>query len=754
MAESQEQLIQSLREQLAEARRQAVEAQNLAAEETAKREGAEELARAKEQELARMGRAFSEKKKELAKKKRELAKKEQELREEKAASQSYAIALTGMCGSCVEVLQAFADQIPDFPECREDQIAWLMKRVNVDAADVARFIRSKLLSYLCRTGTEDFRKLVSDVREVKKALSAIKQTVHKEDVSIKGNQKEMDATGDAISLAIEEVKNLPELADNEVFKAALDIESIPVPEKEQKSAENRKPIGRQRLAGKSDGSIPVFALGGSVCPVCGSADIKRLSDIQSTMRKLNAQVDELIGEATYIRPVCFCNSCNQVRISDDGKTPFPYSSAPGVQVDVELVAGMAMAEAGGMAFNRLETIFGADRIKQLGTETLSRAARALASEGGMVSLLNQAIQKAIKGEVTAVLCDETPIQVTDKKGKSYMLAVSSVPGADRQFVFFSRLDSRSAEAIKQALDGWPIKALVSDGYPAYDTINACLKEAERFIHQGCLVHSRRPIFECLDHPEIRKLLKNRKLMAEKMRNLGAEAPSLTLMFVAKAISKIYAIERSLKRREDETREQQLERIRTTRAGRTTELMDRIDTLMKALATGYAVRRGGDGPWEKKINSPFATPVVYYMNAREKLRAFLTCPEVSPDTNLVEQSIRPIALYKHSAFFKRNNNGLDCFCVYSSLRATAIRSGISNPTEWLSKFCRAFILHCWEYDLTVRYNNYGRKDGAFPTAVHSFSKDAVDDFVDNEIDKWLPWNYVEKLPESERCEPER
>lgn len=196
MAESQAQLIQRLRRQLAKAKEKAAKA-------TAARKAAEGLAKAKEQELAKKDQA--------------LAAKEQELQEEKAASQSYAIALTGMCGSCVEVLQAFADQIPDFPECREDQIAWLMKRVNVDAADVARFIRSKLLSYLCRTGTEDFRKLVSDVREVKKALSAIKQTVHKEDVSIKGNQKEMDATGDAISLAIEEVKNLPELADNEAF---------------------------------------------------------------------------------------------------------------------------------------------------------------------------------------------------------------------------------------------------------------------------------------------------------------------------------------------------------------------------------------------------------------------------------------------------------------------------------------------------------------------------------------------------------
>lgn len=754
MGESQEQLIAKLRAQLAEAEQKAKQAEDA-------RKAVAGLAIAKEKELARLDEELKTEKNRVASAEAENARLKKELEKERNYSQALKIGSGDTLRGCLAVLKEFRSQIKDLPAAEYDQLTWLLNRAKLEAGDTSHAFNARFFRRLVGHGNEKLKKLKKQASKdptpsVEEVSDDLQKAVKKMDRSIKGNQAEAEATSSLIGPVLVEMSNDPAHAGNVAIQAAATIETIPVPEKTRKPAEEKTSRGRQRLASKSDSSCPSHRIElrpGTECR-CGKGILMSIGTAEHVLRELS-NWGKNTKEGYFGRQVCFCEACQQVTILDDGEMPLPYNAAPGVQVGVEIAACAGMVSAGGVSFNKVEDLMGAGYVEQLGTETISRAAQNLAEKNGAVACLFRRIwDKAMKAQ--AILCDETPFRVLEKeKGTSYVLAVSSPPGADEHFCLFAGLGSRSTEAIGEKLKGFKCTIMATDAYRAYDAFvkshNARCEPAAWIILQACLVHFRREIYECLDYPEIKKGLQDKDKLSESAKNFGGKTPVLILLEVLEGLAKIYAIEQSLKRWPDESRELHLERIRKARAGSSTKLMDCIDQLMTQLAPEFAVQKGGSGTWEKKNSSPFAAPVVYYMNAREKLRTFLTHPEISPDTNLVEQSIRPIALYKSTAFFKRSRKGLDSFCAYSSLRSTAFRNGIRYPENWVRKFCRAFVLHCWEYDLGVRARKFaGLGKKPMPTAVHAFSAKAAESF---DYESWLPWNYVKRLPPEERCEPE-
>ena len=752
MGESQEQLIAKLRAQLAEEKAKRAEDA---------RKAVAELAVAKEKELARLDEKLKAEKNRAESAEAENARLKKELEKERNYNLALKIGSGDSLRGCLAVLKEFSSQIKDLPAAEYDQLTWLLNRAKLEAGDTLHAFSERFFRRLVGHGNEKLKKLKKQVSKdptpsVEEVSDDLQRTVKKMDRSIKGNQAEAEATSSLIGPVLVEMSNDPAHAGNVAIQAAAAIETIPVPEKTRKPAEEKTSRGRQRLASKSDSSCPSHRIElrpGTECR-CGKGILMAIGTAEHVLRELS-NWGENTKEGYFGRQVCFCKACAQVTILDDGEMPVPYNAAPGVQVGVEIAACAGMVSAGGVSFNKVEDLMGAGHVEQLGTETISRAAQNLATKNGAVACMFRKIwDEAMKAQ--AILCDETPFRVLEKKkGTSYVLAVSSPPGADEHFCLFAGLGSRSTEAIGEKLKDSKCTIMATDAYRAYDAFvkshNAHCEPAAWIILQACLVHFRREIYECLDYPEIKKGLQDKDKLSESAKNFGGKTPCLILLEVLEGLAKIYAIEQSLKRCLDESRELHLERIRKARAGNSTKLMDCIDQLMTQLVPEFAVQKGGSGTWEKKNSSPFAAPVVYYMNAREKLRTFLTHPEISPDTNRVEQSIRPIALYKSTAFFKRSKEGLDSFCAYSSLRSTALRNGIRYPENWVRKFCRAFVLHCWEYDLGPRARKFadlGKKP--MPTAVHAFSAKAAETF---DYESWLPWNYVKQLPPEERCEPE-
>ena len=285
---------------------------------------------------------------------------------------------------------------------------------------------------------------------------------------------------------------------------------------------------------------------------------------------------------------------------------------------------------------------------------------------------------------------------------------------------------------------------MTDGYPGYVTLQA----QDGFTLQNCLVHWRRTLIECINFPEIEKLAKTEEGCRRIRRQLSEGAPAYSLCFVMEAPCKLFALEASLKRSVQEAYDDAyLKRVRTARTTDAAALMNDIDTIMRELAPQHVVI-GENGKYQALSKAdPFAGPFVYYMNAREHLRAFLEDPRICMDTNSAERAIRAVTLYRNSAFFKQTREGTESYCNYMTLRETAVMNGIAQPTKWVRKFSRAFLLHRLEYDLTVRAKSAKINETTpLRTDIHKFSDQAIQSF---DFTPWLAWNYAESLKTGNR-----
>lgn len=252
--------------------------------------------------------------------------------------------------------------------------------------------------------------------------------------------------------------------------------------------------------------------------------------------------------------------------------------------------------------------------------------------------------------------DETRLKVLQFSGTQFMWAFHGNLN-EKKIVFFHYLDSRSAGFLKEWLKEFS-GVFQSDGYGSYDTH---LNPLPNVIHAGCNVHARRKFTECDPGPEVDHVLKE--------------------------YSKIYEIESKLKKANappDEVLRVRKEKSLPIFQG----LRDTINEW------GLAFRPGGN----------FGKAIKYFLNEYDKLIVYIYHPHVRPDTNLVENDIRPFAVGRKNWLFSGNEAGAKASAGFYTIVQIANLNGW-DPYQFLHDLFLTIEVTDTEIDLVDFISRY-------------------------------------------------
>lgn len=87
-------------------------------------------------------------------------------------------------------------------------------------------------------------------------------------------------------------------------------------------------------------------------------------------------------------------------------------------------------------------------------------------------------------------------------------------------------------------------------------------------------------------------------------------------------------------------------------------------------------------------------------SNDHLYDILNDPAVPPETNIVEQAISPITVFRKNSNWKATISYIEDLCVLYSVHMTAKKKGISDVYSWLWTYCRDKYTFCLEKQWTA------------------------------------------------------
>ena len=266
------------------------------------------------------------------------------------------------------------------------------------------------------------------------------------------------------------------------------------------------------------------------------------------------------------------------------------------------------------------------------------------------SKLLEPLYEVLKNKIlqsSYIQADESPIKVLtrDKPGsshKGYMWVYHSPPDG---LVLFDYRQRRDKSGVKEMLENFA-GIVQTDGYAAYNQFE---NRAEIRL-AACMAHARRKFFEAKD-----------------------ENPAVC-NFILSKIGELYDIERDI--REDEL---SLEEILKLRQEKSAPIMislkkyfdKQLNVLLPKSHTGKAV--------------------AYTLNLWKRLNVFLENPQVLIDNNLIENSIRPLALGRKNYLFAGSHNAAQNAAMMYSFFGSCQKQKI-EPYNWLKSTLEKILDH--------------------------------------------------------------
>ena len=358
---------------------------------------------------------------------------------------------------------------------------------------------------------------------------------------------------------------------------------------------------------------------------------------EETSEKLEI-IPQQLKVIRHIRPKYACKKCEGTESEQAVKiAPVPPQIIPKSIATPGLLAYVMVSKfCDAIPFYRQEKLF-----RRIGIE-LSR-----------VDFCNWAIQVArqcdplievMLDEIRAgpvVQMDETPLQVMKELGrantmKSYMWVMRGGP-PENPVIVYRYHPTRGAKIPLGYLSEYE-GYLQTDGYEGYESTGSL----PGIIHVGCWAHARRKFDEA----------------AKASKKTGSAEEALG------QIRKIYRIERELRSQELEP-EVFMEKRKELVLPILEDFKEWLDT--KALQVPPSTLLG------KAVN--------YALNEWEKLLRYLDSPYLTPDTNLVENSIRPFVLGRKNWLFSGSPRGAHASATLFSLIETAKATGL-EPYRYL------------------------------------------------------------------------
>jgi transposase len=260
-------------------------------------------------------------------------------------------------------------------------------------------------------------------------------------------------------------------------------------------------------------------------------------------------------------------------------------------------------------------------------------------------------------EVLFIHMDETYVQVlkSDKAVNSthYMVVRAGGPPG-RRLVLYNYEASRTTEALKNLLigpNGPYAGKLITDGLDLYDGVCAALS----LLHFGCLQH-------------LRAYFKK----AQKVSELPSSR-SLARVAVEDYIGKVYAVEREIKKLEEEHERRgetlPLEVVLKLRQEKSAPIMTAFKKWVDELLPGVPPK------------SALGKALAYTTSQWEKVCRFLTHPEIPIDNNYCEQQVRNFVIGRKAWVFCDSKIGATASANLYSLVMSA-RANDVEPFEYL------------------------------------------------------------------------
>lgn len=559
-------------------------------------------------------------------------------------------------------------------------------------------------------------------------------------------------------------KTLKEVAKNtqqlqEIRPCLEAIDRHPLPESRQTMAEPKKKGGKKaRQCPEQRLPSPQAPL---TCPDCGGTLLNLASfkeSVIATQEKANAAVNMSLEKLDAYQgavvlsgdiKVMVCSKDNRVVLVRNKNMPLP--TLPGRTVTHEMVGDSIKALSCGIALNNKETID--YRCLKFGSSTLyDNIADWLDVYG---NLLLRALTNEIKS-APVIQLDETSYHVLAPQGlgpqkvdneekqssRTLILAMTTPANRTRQVVRYTYLATRSAKSIYAALPtGFAPEVIETDGYAGYDTLMNREWKDSGIVHQKCLVHLRRKILEALELTKWEaavKKLDDEAFTTELKKEIEQNSPRPFLFYLVRAFQNIYVWEKELKRTlpayvDGPSKGESA--IIDSRRAHARPMMDHIDALMQELAKGRVKRNKGRHCCVR-ADDAVGKMVVYYLNHRDSFRVFLEDARVDPDTNRVEQSIRPITVLRNSSGYAQTSETMQITCDLLSLAQTGKLNGIEDISCWLTDFGGAAVMHVLQKRWQQEANN---PTGKNPNSNFRYGKEVCKELLEDfDVTPWLPW----------------
>ena len=484
--------------------------------------------------------------------------------------------------------------------------------------------------------------------------------------------------------------------------------NTPVPEPEESKPKKSK--GRQKKdlepATVAKGEAP----SDNKCPDCGG----KLEESGEFSKDFGTSLRQELGRYTeYVRIFCslkVCYHCRKVHCFFDENTDLPIkpNRCLGLKLFLEACDNISM----GHPLNHLA--FFVNMELKFGNSTFIDNF----IDGVMIYLMpwfGHYFDKAKNARY--LLADGTPFPCLETQGRgccqlkkdkdgnaeaaepstsNYILSLCNGPLAEEQFSCYDFLRTRSAKSIKEILtDDFKFTTLICDAFGGYDTI---VKERNCFM-QNCLVHLRRYIVNDLKPDDYAKeLLKlsDEELQQFLQTQLKEGSDRLLLFSVYIAISKIYALEDSVDFKATDAKEQILKVRESEKI-----LMTSLEKIMESLCSRHLIISDDGKGVKKKRGDPLSRCCYYWYKRRAHFTLFLDDPMIPPDTNMVEQIIRPLTIIRKNSNFMNTELGMKCLCIIYTVWASLKKNGINNPAAFLEPYCRDVFTYC----VSKNYTHY-------------------------------------------------
>ncbi|QIE43291.1 IS66 family transposase (plasmid) [Rhodobacteraceae bacterium SC52] len=362
---------------------------------------------------------------------------------------------------------------------------------------------------------------------------------------------------------------------------------------------------------------------------CGCGAVRMGEQI---IEKLAYQPAELyVVEEVY--PKYSCRNCDRFVQAKVKSRVFDYT-----RFDDSTVVGILVAKyADFLPFYRLGQIFGRSGAR-LNRATLSRLAL---KAGALLRPIYEALLAEIKSG-SKLFADETRIPVLQPGlGRTKTCYAWAICRDDRRwqgnqppavaFHFATSREGRHAETILSGFNG----ILQVDGYAGYNRLTRKDRVGGPLILAFCWAHARR-----------------------KFEHVEKSTGSSEARDVLRRLSELYKIERELQSQNATALVRQ-----TVRQDRSKPIVDALFDYLELLSSQIMKK------------SVLGEAIAYTIKLRSGLHVFLSDGRVELDNNLVENTIRPLAVLRKNALFAGSEFGGEVWTVLSSLIGTCKLNGI-------------------------------------------------------------------------------